>query len=131
VLKNSKILLFSKSDTFKKSFVNSSPKACCRPASVFSLEDLATFLNGNRNALAVVHISGRATANWVDRIASHLRKQVVLVNSNSPALILSPESYQKIVNVYTYHPQLGSLLASEFFSEDQMTTPEPGDHYGH
>ncbi|MGE3973089.1 MAG: glycoside hydrolase family 3 protein [Bdellovibrionales bacterium] len=115
--KLSKVLFFSRSHSFQKTFGEKATQNCCKTQSLLSLEDMSLFLEKYKNTLAVVHVSGKSTATWLNKMASHLRKRIIVVNTNSPALILSPDSYQKIVNVYTYHPEVGGFLAQELFPE--------------
>jgi len=115
-LPTKKTIVFSRSHNFLRSFARRAPTQCCRAFMLESANGLTELLERNKTALAVIHVSGELTARIVNSVPAHMRNRILLVNTNSPSLILPPENYTKIINLYSYYPEAGSLVANYLFS---------------
>lgn len=111
--KGGKVVVMSRSKFFMNSFTGKLSPKCCTQLSLLDMEDINRTLYEQKDALAVIHVSGLTTANIVNRIAATLRHRVIVVNTNSPSLVLAPESYARTINLFTYHPELGGLIAEK------------------
>jgi beta-N-acetylhexosaminidase len=111
--KGGKVVVMSRSKFFMDSFTGKLSPKCCLQQSLLDMEDINRTLNEQKDALAVIHVSGLTTANIVNKIRSTLRHRVIVVNTNSPSLVLAPETYARTINLFTYHPELGGLIAEK------------------
>jgi len=116
VKKSSRVVVLSRSKYFMNSFTQKLPKKCCVALSLVEIADINKTLASQKDSIAVIHVSGRGTANLVNGISRFLRKRVIIVNTNSPSLVLAPETYAKTINLFTYHPELGGLIAEKVVS---------------
>ncbi len=108
-----KVVVLSRSKFFMDSFTGKASSKCCATQSLLDMEDINHTLWQQKDSLAIIHVSGKATAKLVNKISATLRKRVIVVNTNSPSLVLAPETYARTINLFTYHPELGGLIAEK------------------
>ena len=116
-----KVVVLSRSKSFMTSFTEKLAPKCCTTLSLLEIEDINRTLTDQRDSIAIIHVSGKSTAQIVNKIAASIRKRVIIVNTNSPSLVLAPETYAKTINLFTYHPELGGLIAEKVFSPFSTT----------
>jgi beta-N-acetylhexosaminidase len=94
----------------------------------FKSGELISSLKKSANSMAIVHITSKQVAAFLNYLPESLRKRVILVNGESPGIIESPETYKHVFNIYTSDARAGRFLGSvlkNYFKPSPVSSPIP------
>lgn len=119
------VFVFSAGEKF---FVSLKGRAKERAVRFYRLSNLKTFdinrvMRANPAAIGVIHIGGKQSANYANKIDGDNASRTIVVNSETSSLLKDPKAFQHIVDVHFRHPDLGKFTAQYLFEEKPFAAP--------
>lgn len=113
------LIVFSAVDRFARSFRAALPGRDVRTVRVnFSRpEEVNRIMQASPDAVGVFYVSGVRAANVAVKIHSEIAKRILLVTVETTGNLKNSATFGQTAPVYYRHPNLGKLIADQFFSQ--------------
>jgi beta-N-acetylhexosaminidase len=120
--RNQEVFVFSSSPKFYKSFLK---EAKGLNSKYFQLKGqdgpaIDKIIQKSPGASAVFHVTGDHAAGIINRLNKKIAGRILVVNTQTRAIINKPKDFAAVVDVYSQHPELGKFAAKYFFAQPQL-----------
>ena len=99
---------------------------------LYHLQNFKTWETFKKSDWIVYHLSGPTTAKILYKAPNSLKSKILVINSSSATHIKNESSFAKVINIHSYHPNLGSIAAHHFTRtkitpKRELTSEEDGE----
>lgn len=80
-------------------------------------------MRSNPQAVGVFHLSGASSSKFAASLGEDVSARMLLVTIEPPGQLANVESFKLIADIYYRHPNLGKLVAEQYFTQASLRAP--------
>lgn len=110
--------------SYSRSFLNSFKKQSRSSKTKFTHLSQVSRLKKSSHETIVFHISGPTSYSILKKAPAETKQNIIVVNSSSKITVENEDDFHKVINVFSYHPELGSMAAGKIVQSEQSSHPK-------
>lgn len=125
-------VVFSAERSFYQSFTSAVPWA---PTTFVKLTPRVSAQNlidqlSSPHQMGLYYVTGSGSARLLNQLPTSLKEKILVINGAAPLDVSEPDAYWAILNLFSVHNGIGSLVGEFFFhnQEDDSRTRSPADN---